>query len=1430
MKKKVFLTGYYGFGNTGDEAILEAMLAHLRTRQPDLEITVTSATPEQTAARYNVQSILWSDALAMLEAARAADLVLIGGGGIFHDYWGFNPNALLTDQHWGISFYAGPAVLGALYRKPVMLYAVGVGPLLSEHGKRFTKVAAEAACTISVRDAQSKDILTGMGIPANKITVTADPVFGLPVRLPSQVPERKGPRIAVSVRTWSIGIHPSFWEPELAAGLDRFLDLAPDASIVIVPFQFFEGDEDDRAVSERIVGRMRNKERIEISGELTPAAITGLFAACDLVVGMRLHSMILSFLAGTPALALSYDPKVDQVMDRTGLSPYSIPITALDAETLAARIQSALQEQAAIRGTISSIRESLAAGAQHNADLAIATLETGQPEVLPLDPDVVAMLIRTLETQLRDTKALRIETKRLLGEVEFYIEQSSKRAAELQTTREQAEGAAQKLKDYTQLSEDVVTLRQEIAVERKNSAGLQESLLVQREQAAALRHELSTKLDRFEQTVKDLHALHQEQLQQREQLHDAQQSAAQAAGEAARWRAAAESAIQALSKAEQMRDRTIRSVDRYQHTLNELAAGYRNQRAWQVMLLIRKAYTILFRRGTGAFLKWVFGIPFSGFGSLAEYDLTYPNLWNFIPERLEVPFPIPTLPDSSGSAISPALSPASGPQAVPPAARKLADLVPQQKYDVVIMAIFDFDFRFQRPQQIAAGFARNGHRVFWVSPARFLEPSSKRPYEAIPLRENMWEIHLRGKAQNLYTGELSASDAAGLHNCLSEMYRDFGIAESSVILQFPYWRQVGLNLRKEFGTRLVYDCMDDWQNWTAEPRISAFNLNEEKQLVKDADVLVVTSQEFLERHRANGIDPVLARNGADFDFFSSPRPNTLLSEKTKPIVGYYGAIADWFDLELVTKLAKSRPQYSFVIIGGVHDVDVSALKSLPNVTMPGEKNYREIPMFLSQFDVCLIPFRLNKLTKGVDPVKMYEYFSQGKPVVATDMAELAQSTSLLYIGKNHDDYIRKVDQAIQENDPGVRSQRIEFAKQNTWNARVDAIDAAIGRSFPKASILMVTYNSEEYLEPCIDSVLRNTAWPSLEVLIVDNKSTDRTREILKRYAAQDARVRLDLLDFNSGFAGGNNLAAKEARGEYVVFLNPDTIVTPGWLERMVRHCWRDEKVGAVAAVTNFSGNESKINTSYTNVVEMLEFAQEVAKQHDGESQDITVAALYCVLVPRRVWTEIGGLDESYQVGMFEDDDFSLRIQRAGYRVITAEDAFIHHFGNGSFAKIPSGESLRIFEKNKKRFEEKWGVSWQQHKLRPGTRSPFDEQRFTPDEFLRVPIVRSEQNSSAAVLVQLHPSMCFSHSGFNVQPDGQSALVVKCERANPATVIVFNGVMLNTSYGGPSLLTALVPPGLYAKAGSYPVHLLNDFGESNRMQFVVEAKRNSAAAD
>src|SRR5262249_10471463 len=264
--------------------------------------------------------------------------------------------------------------------------------------------------------------------------------------------------------------------------------------------------------------------------------------------------------------------------------------------------------------------------------------------------------------------------------------------------------------------------------------------------------------------------------------------------------------------------------------------------------------------------------------------------------------------------------------------------------------------------------------------------------------------------------------------------------------------------------------------------MGAFNISEEKEFVRETNVLVVTGAELEKKFEAQGLHPVLARNGADYPFFAKATANHLLDGVPRPIIGYFGAIADWIDLDLVYEVARQRPQYSFVLIGQVFGRDVSALESLGNVRLLGNKPYAEIPGYLHGFDACLIPFLLNQVTKATDPVKLYEYFSLGKPVVATDMKELGQCGDLIYIGHSAEDLAAEVDQAVAEKSPDVVQGRIAFAKANTWARRVDQIDAAVSKQFPLVSILIITYNSGSYIRPCIDSLLENTSWPNCEVI------------------------------------------------------------------------------------------------------------------------------------------------------------------------------------------------------------------------------------------------------------------------------------------------------------------------------------------------------------
>jgi hypothetical protein len=161
--------------------------------------------------------------------------------------------------------------------------------------------------------------------------------------------------------------------------------------------------------------------------------------------------------------------------------------------------------------------------------------------------------------------------------------------------------------------------------------------------------------------------------------------------------------------------------------------------------------------------------------------------------------------------------------------------------------------------------------------------------------------------------------------------------------------------------------MDEWTDF---PNIGRVLLEQEVQLVQESDLVIVTAALLQEKWSARSKKTLLIRNGVDFDFFAAHcRPNDLLAGVKHPIIGYYGALAEWVDFELLYFLAKQRPNWNFILIGDVFVDDLAGLNKLPNVHLLGRRPYAEMPLYLYHFDVCLIPFKLNDVTHAVDPVK-----------------------------------------------------------------------------------------------------------------------------------------------------------------------------------------------------------------------------------------------------------------------------------------------------------------------------------------------------------------------------------------------------------------------------------------------------------------------------
>lgn len=351
---RFFLIGWFGAGNAGDEAILLAELIALGSQIEDAEFDVLSFDPVRTKILVSIVpgvrnivrmgskgKVVHSDLAGIWRSLREADVVVIGGGGLFQDIY----------NHYPIPFFTAMALAARLLKKPLILYALGIGPIRTAAGKRLCRLAANCAEMISVRDVRSRDILRELGI-TREIHLCADPAFMLTPVVTPKVEELlarirgggRGPLIGVCVQdllSWDDGMR------KVLAGVLDAVTAERGARTVFLPLGSYRNrwvdrgsaDSMDAAAAKRVATAMEREFQI-LDEELLPSELLAVMREMNIIISMRFHGLVLGLTAGLPVIALTYaeESKLRELMRRIGEEESLFDVRRLDGGSLLARV------------------------------------------------------------------------------------------------------------------------------------------------------------------------------------------------------------------------------------------------------------------------------------------------------------------------------------------------------------------------------------------------------------------------------------------------------------------------------------------------------------------------------------------------------------------------------------------------------------------------------------------------------------------------------------------------------------------------------------------------------------------------------------------------------------------------------------------------------------------------------------------------------------------------------------------------------------------------------------------------------------------------------------------------------------------------------------------------------------------------------------
>ncbi|EGL13627.1 MULTISPECIES: polysaccharide pyruvyl transferase CsaB [unclassified Paenibacillus] len=336
--KRLVVSGYYGFDNSGDEAVLQSILFALKeqgeTAGIHIEPVVLSANPQRTREMYGVEACHRMKVPDLFRAIKSSDGLISGGGSLLQD----------ATSSRTIPYYLLVLKLAQWMRKPTFIYSQGIGPVNNPRFFSWIRSTFKKCAMITVRDQESAALIGRMGVPASSVSVVPDPVMGLPLR-GEAASGKAGTAADASGETGRVpvvGVSVRFWNADrseldaLAEALRAVMDRRR-VEVRLLPFHLPSDEEASAYVAERLSPAGEGGDVRIVRGVTHPQDMLAEVSACDVLVGMRLHSLIYAASQFVPMVGVSYDPKIDQFLARLGMKA-AASTQSFDAAAVAAEI------------------------------------------------------------------------------------------------------------------------------------------------------------------------------------------------------------------------------------------------------------------------------------------------------------------------------------------------------------------------------------------------------------------------------------------------------------------------------------------------------------------------------------------------------------------------------------------------------------------------------------------------------------------------------------------------------------------------------------------------------------------------------------------------------------------------------------------------------------------------------------------------------------------------------------------------------------------------------------------------------------------------------------------------------------------------------------------------------------------------------------